>query len=457
MKNNRLFKILIIASSLLISGCEDKGDSTPVTPEPEDDTSIYIDVEAESFYLNKTYNLKFKYNDSFFKQSAKKFNNDLALLSFGHAFTSNSSNFTSKFLNDIGFEDIEFSGYDVPTSVDTLGFALAKKKINDFTVVGVFTRSLQYGLEWGNNFTIGTEGDHLGFSLRANEVKTSLENYIVSNCENENVKLWISGYSRGGGIANLLASLILRNNTLNVSQDNMFVYTFAAPNSVSVENAVAYENVHNIVNKADLVTNIPPNSYGLTRCGIDYDIYDKNLSNIMHDFDSEIEVSEFVTIQVKEGDDITDDKQLTSTIISDMSEEKQDKTKSAETRELFVENYETAIRNMIVRMFQLSSETIDEMLSALQQLGSSEILKIVYDNSGVRLMNLLKPYFDKDHISYDEDVLQGDCADVIKAAFNILLTPIMLFINEKYSGNLIRVISMHFSDTYYALFLNYIK
>ena len=452
MRNKKVFKLLLIASSVLISGCQKNNDVTP-----EDDTSTYIDVKADSFYSDKQYDFKFKYNDSFFERSAKTFDKDLASLSLGYAFTSGKKTTSRTFIESIGFSDIDDSSFDVPKSIDSIGFAIAKKEINDYVVVGVFFRSLKYGPEWGNNLTIGVEGDHLGFSLRAEEVKASLESYISERCKEKTLKLWISGYSRGGGISNLLASLILRNNSGYIRQENMFVYTFGAPNAVNEKDCVAYENVHNIVNGADIVANIPPNSYGLKRCGIDYDIYNQNMAEIMHDFDNEISVPSFVSIENQEGGTITNDKELTNYLISIISEEKEDKSKSAETRELFVTNYETAIRNMLLRMLQLSSATLNQMLSDFQKLGSSDILKIIYDNTGTKLKDFLKPYLDLDHIEYSEEVLKEDCATIIKAAFSILINPIMIFLSDKYRGNMTRIINMHYSDTYYALFLNYIK
>ena len=452
MKNNCVFKILILLSSLLISGC--KNNEEPA-PSPAVDTSIYIDVETESFYLDKTYNLRFKYDDSFFEGNAKTFNKDLALLSLGHSFVSRYKETSINYINKMGFTDINDSHFLPESSIDSIRFSIAKKQIKDFTVVGLFVKSLKYEQEWGNNFMIGVDGDHLGFSLRTNEIKACLEEYIASNCKGENIKLWLSGFSRGGAIANLLASLILRNNTLSISQDNMFVYTFGAPNAVSEEYSVAYENVFNIINSADLVANVPPTSFGLKRCGIDYDVYNSDIAKIMHEFDSEINLPNFEYISSSDSGGLSNDSELTKYVISKLTEEKEDKTTTAETRELFVNNFGEAITNTIVRVFQLSEETQNELLESFLTTDKSELLNIAKDTTGVKLKNFLKPYLDKDKIEYDEDVLLNDCATIIKFVFSICMTPLMLFFYH--SADLTRIISMHYAETYYALFLKYFE
>ncbi len=94
----------------------------------------------------------------------------------------------------------------------------------------------------------------------------------------------------------------------------MFVYTFEAPASLSEENALPYENVHNINNEADLITYIPPEKYGLKRCGVDYPIYDPNISSLIKEFDSEITVPEFK--EVDSGDELlTNDTQVKDYIL----------------------------------------------------------------------------------------------------------------------------------------------
>ena len=112
MNNNRVIKILFVTVSLLFS-CSKTNNEQPDESKEEADTSIYVDVKGDSFYLDKEYDLKFKYNDSFFNENAKTFNKDLALLTLGHAFTSDKKTTATEFVNAIGFTDVDNSTYDI--------------------------------------------------------------------------------------------------------------------------------------------------------------------------------------------------------------------------------------------------------------------------------------------------------------------------------------------------------
>ena len=66
------------------------------------------------------------------------------------------------------------------------------------------------------------------------EVYQDLQSYIDTYAKNKTLKLWINGYSRGGALSNVLSSLILKGDKVNVLQDDMFVYTFEAPASLTI-------------------------------------------------------------------------------------------------------------------------------------------------------------------------------------------------------------------------------
>ena len=292
MKNKNAFPILLLASIFIISGCSNtqissssynEGDSSSYSSSSSDsstsssdipgggegeETAKEIEVEMDASLRAEgsstdPYNLTFTYDDKLFVESAKTYDKDLSMLSFASSVATATKERGTKFFSDINFENVTAHGYDAEPTKDSMGYFFAHKSIRDFELVAVGFRGFNYGLEWANNFTIGKTGNHEGFAARGQEAYQELQSYINTYAKNKTLKLWINGYSRAGAVSHVLTSLILKGDKVNVTQDNMFVYTFEAPASLSEENALEYENVHNIINDVDLITYIPPESYGL--------------------------------------------------------------------------------------------------------------------------------------------------------------------------------------------------
>ena len=136
--------------------------------------------------------------------------------------------------------------------------------------------------EWSSNFDVGANTEayksvvdnedewedydnHKGFDVTANRVKTYVDTYLneyVSD-DAEHV-LWITGHSRGAGIANILGALYTDNDVTT------FVYTFAAPNTTTKAETttIAYTSIFNIVNSDDLIPYLPLDAWGFRKYGI---------------------------------------------------------------------------------------------------------------------------------------------------------------------------------------------
>jgi len=74
-------------------------------------------------------------------------------------------------------------------------------------------------------------------------------------------KFIITGHSRGGAVANLLA-VEMNFNSLYFDRNNIYTYTFASPRTVTIFSAASnpiHGNIFNIVNRRDVVTSLPPN------------------------------------------------------------------------------------------------------------------------------------------------------------------------------------------------------
>ncbi len=265
-----------------------------------------------------TYNkLPYVYSDLYFKDSATQYNSSLATMSLclelsafankgslGTDYKNQSKN-VKKLLKDIGFKNIEVnSDFEKKPTLKTIGVATANKQIyidgRKYTLIPIVVRGGGYEAEWANNMLIGSVGNHRGFDNAARVVKNFVDNYINGTEGIEkNVKFWIVGYSRGGAVAGLVGKLyndscnvydcegILDsyNKNINISQDDIYTYTFEAPMGYSdvISNKCGkYYNIHNIINDDDFVTKLALREWGFVRPGIDHKLLEeKNSEEIL--------------------------------------------------------------------------------------------------------------------------------------------------------------------------------
>ncbi len=152
------------------------------------------------------------------------------------------------------------------------------------TIVCVVIRGTNGTLdEWQSNFDLGTTADfsstsgwtnstnHMGFDITANRLNTRLNSYLSANgLSASSCVFWITGHSRGGALANILAAKRID------AGNEVFAYTFAAPATTerasdSAKNAVKvnYPSIFNIINIDDLVPQLPLDSWDIVRYGMD--------------------------------------------------------------------------------------------------------------------------------------------------------------------------------------------
>lgn len=445
--------IAILCMGAVLAGCT-TNEETPYEPYKNDDVKISfiptINSRAES------YELSFKYNDNYFKEDAKKYNQDLAELSLASSIATGYKERGTKFFTDCGFKDIEAVSYDTEPTLDTAGYFLAHTRVEDYELFVIAFRGFQYGQEWGNNLLIGKSGDHEGLAIRANEAYVKLQAYIGKYSQERALKLWINGYSRAGGLSNILSSLILRENKVNVTQENMYVYTFETPKVLSREHALAYENVHNIVNKADLITYIAPEQYGLYRCGVDHEIFDSNVSTLVKALDEGVNIQEYeeTTINLSEEITLHNEKEMIEYIIScATNRESSDESSLINTREQYVDNLQGSIVNVVGLMFALSDETKNEIIADIKTKAENIWSLLAIISSGESMLEYLAPYLEKDSIQYDEEILEKDLEKVRDLAFTAFNPVIMIFMGGQ-SQDLVRIIDMHFPEVTYVLLVN---
>lgn len=230
-------------------------------------------------------------NDPLFQDSEYSYNHNLAKKSFYLAISAFSAGDTDmtwgesgqygreddvkNTLADYGFNNTEFYGYDVPLndSSPKAAFAIGEKLYNSTTsLIVIAIRGGNYGLEWADNFNLGDSSEdwHIGFDTAAKKIKKQTDLIIPRLADGRKVKLWITGYSRGGAVANLLASMY--DNGKESFPCQVYAYTFASPKSTVTEKTKAhdtiYKNIFNILSPNDPVYNIPPDKWGFGRYGM---------------------------------------------------------------------------------------------------------------------------------------------------------------------------------------------
>jgi hypothetical protein len=151
------------------------------------------------------------------------------------------------------FTEIRTYYYSVPKE-DSASLCVARRGDNIFIVF----RGTE-GEEWYSNFRTGLGDTHQGYAEAVESLMPVLREYINSNCN-----LLLTGHSRGGALANLLASQLIKQ-----GRDNVFCYTFACPN-VTVKGDVyssRFSNIHNFIYEEDFIPNCPLSQWGYNRYG----------------------------------------------------------------------------------------------------------------------------------------------------------------------------------------------
>lgn len=259
-------KLLCLALSLLML----LGVASVTASANEDTQTIKGSFDMHIAFSTDKKSDTYYYNDNYFIESGTESNEHLRTMSAALAFTlygksDNAEEVYDKLPDEIGFENIAMYDMDNITS-ETMGVVFGTKTIGEDTVVMVALRSDEYDNEWASNLTCGKSGDASGFAAAADLIMARLNEYLRDN-EVTSPKFWVTGYSRGGAVANLVGKALNENLAdYGISQDEIYVYTFEAPRSSDSD--VSYPNIHNIIDRRDLITYVYPEIWGMYNNGV---------------------------------------------------------------------------------------------------------------------------------------------------------------------------------------------
>ncbi len=135
--------------------------------------------------------------------------------------------------------------------------------------------------EWSSNFDVGADTseyysltgyhsewenkeNHKGFDVTANRVMNAVSEYLntAPTLDADAKKVyWITGHSRGAGIANIIGAYY------EAEGKETFTYTFAAPTTTTSYNNC--RSIFNIINEDDLIPTLPLENWHFKRYGTD--------------------------------------------------------------------------------------------------------------------------------------------------------------------------------------------
>ena len=226
---------------------------------PDDYYTLWYRSDRNSADLRHDY----YYSDSLFDHPATEYDNQLALATLGMA-TATDCTWES---------DQRYWMEGEVGRADHIRDAFAKL---GFTEVQLF------------NYT---HSAHTGFVTAARQLVEKIRGYVQASAKRQplgTLKLWMGGYSRGGGVTNLVAAR-LPAVLPQLEKKNTYVYTFAAPAALTAADCHEFQqdfdnnhtadgrlkkdwgtsNIFNIVSSGDVIPRILPAAWGFYRNGND--------------------------------------------------------------------------------------------------------------------------------------------------------------------------------------------
>lgn len=237
-----------------------------------------IDITVSNGFGKATSTVSVLWSDDYFSLPSDEYNHSLAQCSAalsGAVYIASFNKSLETPLVEMGFDNISIF-YSSPTREmpDTVTYAFASKELSDGTALClIIIKGTGSNAEWYSNFNIATGSVHQGFSVAADLVEQSFKEYTAAN-EHENVKVLVTGHSRGAAVANMLGARLNK----VYGKERVYAYTFATP-SVTCEDFASeeYSNIFNIINPEDFVTSVPLKLWGYKRYGVDLFLPTKNI------------------------------------------------------------------------------------------------------------------------------------------------------------------------------------
>ena len=266
----KLIRVCVLWTVLLAALVQVSG---PASAFAEGETAAARETRTltERFYACDRYNIwNYEFSDGYFFLPSDIYHHPFARVSAGLALSAaragdqeDQGRCLVTFLRDLGFEEIDAHTYDTDPTADSVALGIGHKKVDDVTVIALAVCGGNYRAEWANNVKIGDGVLSEGFAESAQIVMDELDAYLEKHPAVGDRKLWITGYSRGGAVANIAAAACTDSGRFQ----DVYAYTFACPRTTRQPGD--YRNIFNILRKNDPIPKIPLADWGYQRHGID--------------------------------------------------------------------------------------------------------------------------------------------------------------------------------------------
>ena len=164
-------------------------------------------------------------------------------------------------LSALGYTDIITIAYQ-NTERDKVGMCIGSRVRENRLQIAAVLRGTS-GDEWYSNFEVGYSAEHSGFAKAADFAELRLGDYVFTHAIGTQPEFFVTGYSRGGAVANILAKRLCDRYGL----ERVCAYTFAAPSTTLSRRTNRYNCIFNLVRQEDLFTRVPPEGWGYTKYG----------------------------------------------------------------------------------------------------------------------------------------------------------------------------------------------
>ena len=232
------------------------------------------------------------YTDEWFFGNNKDYNHDLARMSIRMAMAAARTGTSSikDLFNTLGLSYSNDSIHYPTPGTDTIGYAIGSKTVmgeegEKINLIAVAVRGGGYKNEWASNFIVGSGTEHEGFSEAADALIFDLKSYIRMMPDKQNLRIWITGYSRAAAVSNLAAhrlnELAAEGAIPGLGDSGVYAYCFECPRGVRSDApglTQPDENIFNIVNPVDVVPLLAPVKWGFGWYGTTYYLPSKEYS-----------------------------------------------------------------------------------------------------------------------------------------------------------------------------------
>lgn len=213
---------------------------------------------------------------------------------------------------DYSYVDMSLQKFD-EDEADFTKFTMAhhpfEYKGNSYDVMFLTFKPTEALAEWASNIDFGADSDeyysktgqhklwtdkenHKGLDVSCSRVMPIVNDYLTSKVKVEKPIIFVSGYSRGAGVANMFAAKLT-----DLNKYKVFCYSFGTMRTNVKSDASKYNNIFSLINDDDIVTQLPFDTLGYKHYGRTFNLSIKN--NYLNEYLERTKLDEYLCLDPK--------------------------------------------------------------------------------------------------------------------------------------------------------------